>query len=71
MEIIGKARLIAVTNMKMICIDYDYIVGDIVLIHKDGILRKAESIWKKEPDHNSSSYEWNYQDSIRNQIGKN
>ena len=31
------------------CIDYDYKVGDKVLIRKDGILRKAESIWKKEP----------------------
>ena len=29
--------------------DYDYKVGDKVLICKDGILRKAESIWKKEP----------------------
>jgi hypothetical protein len=31
------------------CVDYDYKVGDKVLIRKDGILRKAESIWKKEP----------------------
>jgi len=30
-------------------VDYDYKVGDKVLIHKDGILRKAESIWRKEP----------------------
>jgi hypothetical protein len=22
-------------------------------------------------DHNDSSYKWNYQDSMRNQIGKN
>ncbi len=29
--------------------DYDYEVGDKILIQKDGILRKAESIWKKEP----------------------
>ena len=29
--------------------DYDYKVGDKVLIRKEGILRKAESIWKKEP----------------------
>jgi len=28
---------------------YDYKVGDKVLIRKDGILRKAESIWRKEP----------------------
>ncbi len=30
-------------------IDYNYKVGDNILIRKDGILRKAESIWKKEP----------------------
>ncbi len=31
------------------CVDYDYKVGDKILIRKDSILRKAESIWKKEP----------------------
>ncbi len=31
------------------CVDYDYKVGDKILIQKDGIPRKAESIWKKEP----------------------
>ncbi len=31
------------------CVDYDYKVGDKILIRKDGILCKAESIWKKEP----------------------
>jgi len=31
-------------------VDYDYKVSDKVLIRKDGILlRKAESIWRKEP----------------------
>ncbi len=30
-------------------VDYDYKVGDKILIRKDGILHKAESIWKKEP----------------------
>ena len=30
-------------------VDYDYKVGDKILIRKVGILRKAESIWKKEP----------------------
>ncbi len=30
-------------------VDYNYKVGDKVLIRKDGILRKAESIWNKEP----------------------
>ena len=30
-------------------VDYDYKVDNKVLIRKDGILHKAESIWKKEP----------------------
>ncbi len=30
-------------------VDFDYKAGDKILIRKDGILRKAESIWKKEP----------------------
>jgi hypothetical protein len=30
-------------------VDFDYKVGNKILIRKDGILRKAESIWKKEP----------------------
>jgi len=30
-------------------VDYDYKVGDKILIRKDGVLRKAESIRKKEP----------------------
>jgi hypothetical protein len=30
-------------------VDYNYKVGDKILICKDGILRKAESIRKKEP----------------------
>ncbi len=30
------------------CVDYVYKVGDKILIRKDGILCKAESIWKKE-----------------------
>jgi hypothetical protein len=30
-------------------VDYDYKVGDKILIQKDGILCKVESIWKKEP----------------------
>ncbi len=28
-------------------VDFDYKVGDKILIRKDSILRKAESIWKK------------------------
>ncbi len=30
-------------------VDFDYKVGEKILIHKDSILCKAESIWKKEP----------------------
>ena len=30
-------------------VDYDYKVGDKILIRKDSILRKAESRWIKEP----------------------
>ncbi len=37
------------TREKSKCDDYDYKVCDKVLIRKDGILRKAESIWRKEP----------------------
>ena len=50
METTGKTRLIAVSkrdNNKRV--EYDYKVSDKVLLRKDGILRKAESIWKKEP----------------------
>jgi len=31
------------------CVNYNYKVGDKILIRKDGILRKAESIWRKDP----------------------
>ncbi len=31
------------------CIDYDYKVGDKVLVINEGILRKAESAYSKEP----------------------
>ena len=34
-------------------VDYDYKVGDKMLIRKDGILRKAETNWTM--DHNDSS----------------
>jgi hypothetical protein len=30
-------------------VDYDYKVGDKIIIRKDSILHKAESIWKKQP----------------------
>jgi len=29
-------------------VDYDYKVSDKILIRKDGILHKAESIWRKK-----------------------
>jgi hypothetical protein len=31
------------------CVDYDYKFGDKIIIWKDSLLCKAESIWKKEP----------------------
>ncbi len=47
MENIGYTRQIAVTNVKNCSrVNYDFKVGDKILIRKDGILRKAESIWK-------------------------
>jgi hypothetical protein len=50
LETIGKTRLIAVTNVKNNNrVDYNNKVGDKILIQKDNILCKAESIWKKEP----------------------
>ena len=52
-------------------VDYDYKVGDKVLIRKDCILRKAESIWRKEPWTITAVHMNNYQDSMWNQIGKN
>ncbi len=30
-------------------VDYDYEVGDKIVIRKNGIFRKVESMWKKEP----------------------
>ncbi len=49
------------------CIDYDYKVGDKVLVINKCILRKAESAYGKKPWTITSSYEWNYQDSMQNQ----
>jgi len=31
------------------CVNYDYKFGENILIRKDGILYKAESIWRKDP----------------------
>ena len=50
-------------------IDYDYKVGYKVIVINEGILRKAESAYGKEPYYHYSSYKWNYQDSMRNQNG--
>jgi len=48
LENIGYTRHIAVTNVTNSSrVNYDFNIGDKILIHKDGILRKAESIWRK------------------------
>ena len=52
-------------------VDHDYKVGDKILIRKDGILCKQSPSGDKSMDHNDSSYKWNDQDSMRNQIGNN
>jgi hypothetical protein len=45
-------------NNKKKRVDYDYKVGNKILISKDDILRKAESIWKKTTmDYYGSTYE--------------
>ena len=47
MENIGYTRQITVTNVKNSSrVNYDFKVGNKILIRKDGILRKAESIWR-------------------------
>jgi hypothetical protein len=46
-------------------------LGVKLLTRKDGILRKAESIWKRTMDYNDSTYKCNYQDSMRDQKWKN
>jgi hypothetical protein len=40
------------------CIDYNYKVGDKILVEKKGILNRAESKYGKEPW--TISYKWNY-----------
>ncbi len=52
-------------------VDYDYKVGDKILIQKDGILQSRVHLEKRTMGHNDSSYKWNFKDSMRNQIGKN
>jgi hypothetical protein len=51
-------------------VNFDYKVGDKILIKKDCILCKTESI-ETTMDYNDSSYKWKYQVSKQNQIGKN
>ena len=52
-------------------VDYDYKVGNKVLLTEEGILRKAESPYSKRAmDYHDSTFKWNYQDSTRNTIGK-
>ncbi len=48
-------------------IDYNYKVRDKVLLIHEGILRKAESAYGKVPWTITTSHEWTYQDSTRNQ----
>jgi hypothetical protein len=53
-------------------IDYDYKVGNKILLTDEGILRKAESPYSNKPwmDYHNNPYKWYYQDSMRNKIGK-
>ncbi len=52
-------------------IDYDYKVGDKVLvINKYRYTPQSRvRIWQRAMDYHYSSYKWNYQDSTRNQNG--
>jgi hypothetical protein len=64
------------TNLNIACenkgrIDYDYKVGQKVLVWNNGILRKAESRYLKDPpDYHLSPYKLNNQGSIQKQIWK-
>ena len=51
-------------------VDYDYKVGDKILIHKDNTPQSRVHLEKRTIDYIYSSHTWNYQDSMRNQIGK-
>ena len=48
METIGSARQIATQHAKKKRVDWDYAVGDKVLLHKEGILRKSETLYEKD-----------------------
>ena len=50
-------------------IDFDYKVGDKILILKDAILRKSESPKQKNMNNNTTSYKWNNQGYTPNQVG--
>ncbi len=52
-------------------VDYDYKVGNKVLLTEEGILCKAESPYsKKAMGYHKNLYKWNYQDSMQNKIRK-
>jgi hypothetical protein len=54
-------------------VDYDYKVGQKVLAWNDGILRKAEPRYLKDPwtlDDYVSPYKWNNHGSMQKQIRK-
>eukprot|EP00804_Cyclotella_cryptica_P009412 CCRYP_017327-RA/>CCRYP_017327-RA protein AED:0.41 eAED:0.41 QI:0/-1/0/1/-1/0/1/0/81 len=42
-------KMITTPNMKTSLIDWDYEIGQRVLLHKEGILRKSESKYQKDP----------------------
>ena len=49
MENLGNAESnISAAHENKTHVNFDYKVGDKILIYKDGILHKAESIWNKE-----------------------
>jgi hypothetical protein len=53
-------------------VDYNYKVGDKNTNPKGRYTpQSGVHLEKRTMDHNDSSYEWNYQDSMQNQIGKN
>ncbi len=52
-------------------VNYDYKVGDKILIRKDDTPQSRAQMDKRTMDHNHSTYEWNYKDSMQNKIGKN
>ncbi len=49
-------------------VNFDYKVGDKVLIKKMASYTKQSPYGKTTLDYNNSTYKWNYQDSMQNQI---